>query len=310
MFSTILNALIPVAFVIFLGWLAGFFKIIDNKHSKSFATYVMNFSFPCLLFIITATTKLDTLLNIKFVIAFFIGLMGMYLISFCTHKFLLKRSPQTAAQGAFVCSFPDMAFMGIPIFIELIGSSVLVSIVIGNIISSVVMIPVTVILLELRSGNKANLSQLFISNIVEVLKKPLVFAPILGIIYAVIGVPLPKIIEDSLKLIGNTTSGVSLFALGLIMSSFVIKFSKGAVINIFLKNLIHPLIMIALVYGFGITGILAKEVILLCAMPTATMTTMFALRYNTLTEESTSSTILGTLIAIITLPVFMLFVGF
>lgn len=68
--------------------------------------------------------------------------------------------------------------------------------------------------------------------------------------------------------------------------------------------------MIALVYGFGITGILAKEVILLCAMPTATMTTMFALRYNTLTKESTSSTILGTLIAIITLPIFMLFVGF
>ena len=82
MFPTILNSLVPVAFVTFLGWLADFFKVIDNKHSKSFSTYVMNFSFPCLLFVITATTKLFVLFNAKFVIAFLIGLMGMYLISY------------------------------------------------------------------------------------------------------------------------------------------------------------------------------------------------------------------------------------
>ncbi|MCF6764671.1 AEC family transporter [Thiotrichales bacterium 19S3-7] len=306
MFSTILNALIPVAFVIFLGWLAGFFKIIDKKHSKSFATYVMNFSFPCLLFVITATTKLSVLFDFQFVIAFFIGLMGMYLISFIIHRLLLKRALHNAGQAAFVCSFPDMAFMGIPIFLEIIGSTALVSIVIGNIISSVFMIPITVILLELKSAKNADIFKIFIENLIVVIKKPLVFAPILGIIYALFGIPLPHLIKDSLKLIGDTTSGVSLFTLGLIISSFMIKFSKGAILNIALKNILHPMIMMGLIFVFGIKGLLAKEVVLLCAMPTATMTTMFALRYNTLTEESTSSTILGTLFSIITLPVFML----
>ena len=42
--------------------------------------------------------------------------------------------------------------------------------------------------------------------------------------------------------------------------------------------------MLGLVALFGIQGLLAKEVILLCAMPTATMTTMFALRYNNLSS--------------------------
>lgn len=309
MFSTILNSLVPAAFVIFLGWLAGFFNVIDNKHSKSFATYVMNFSFPCLLFVITATTKLSVLFNAKFVIAFLIGLMGMYVISYMIHKTIMKRSTHEAGQAAFVCSFPDMAFMGIPIFIEIIGSSALVSIVIGNIITSVLMIPLTIVLLELKSGKREGIAKLFVQNIFNVLKKPLVFAPILGVIYALCGIPLPKIVEHSLKLIGDTTSGASLFALGLIMSSFMIKISKGVVMNIVLKNLLHPAIMLCLVVIFGITGLLAKEVVLLCAMPTATMTTMFALRYNTLTEESTSSTILGTLISIITLPIFMIIVG-
>ncbi|WP_108650226.1 AEC family transporter [Dongshaea marina] len=141
MFLTILNSLIPVAFVIFLGWLAGYKGFIDKSHSKSFATYVMNFSFPCLLFVITATSKPADLFDSEFIIAFTLALMGMYLIALLIHRYLLGRNIQQAGQAAFVCSFPDMAFMGIPIFLELLGSKSLISIAIGNIITSLLMIP-------------------------------------------------------------------------------------------------------------------------------------------------------------------------
>jgi predicted permease len=46
----IFQSLIPLAFVIGLGWFAGWRNIIDARHSSSLATYVMSFSFPCLLF--------------------------------------------------------------------------------------------------------------------------------------------------------------------------------------------------------------------------------------------------------------------
>ena len=137
MFLTIIYALIPVAFVIFLGWFAGFTKIINNVHSKSFATYVMNFSFPCLLFVITAKSKPEDFIDFSLIIAFAIGLIGMYLISLLIHKFIFNRPINESSQGAFICSFPDMAFMGIPIFISLIGLKSLMSIVIGNIITAV-----------------------------------------------------------------------------------------------------------------------------------------------------------------------------
>ncbi|ASK79754.1 hypothetical protein CF386_11980 [Paraphotobacterium marinum] len=308
MFSTILNALIPVAFVIFLGWFAGYRKIIDNKHSESFATYVMNFSFPCLLFSITATSKLDEIFDSNIILAFTISLMGMYFICLFIYKYLLKKNKKESAQGAFVCSFPDMAFMGIPIFTEILGSKALLSIVIGNMITSILMIPLTIILLESTSNKKLNISQVFLQEFISVVKKPLFFAPILGIIYAYSGLSLPSVFNESLTLIGKSTSGVSLFALGLIMSSFVIKFNKNVLLNISLKNFFHPALMMALVFVFGIKGLIAKELVLLCAMPTATMTTMFALKYNTLIEDSTSSAILGTLISIISLSLFMVLV--
>jgi predicted permease len=93
------------------------------------------------------------------------------------------------------------------------------------------------------------------------------------------------------------------------MSCYAIRFSKLVAINIFLKNIIHPLLMLGLVIIFGVSGIFAKEAILLCAMPTATMTAMFALKYDTLTEESTTSAILGTIISLVTLTIFMVALG-
>lgn len=299
-------SLTPVGFIIFLGWFAGYKGFVTKSHSHSFATYVMSFSFPCSLFVLTATSSPAELLNGSFVMALWIGLIGMYFISFIIYKLILKRNITESTQGAFVCSFPDMAFMGIPIFTALLGKQALLSIAIGNICTSLVMIPfVTIFLNAGRGTTTENIGTI----IWKVIKKPLVFAPILGTIYSLCNLHLPDIAKNSLSLIGSTTSGVSLFALGLIMSSFAIKFSKLVSVNIILKNILHPLIMAGLVMLFGVKGIFAREAILLCAMPTATMTTMFALKYDTLIEESATSAILGTIVALITLTIFMLLLG-
>jgi malonate transporter and related proteins len=109
----------------------------------------------------------------------------------------------------------------------------------------------------------------------------------------------PAAAMESLNLIGGTTSGVSLFALGLIMSQDKISISKPVLLNVFNKTLVHPLIMFGSVIAFGITGALAKEAILLCALPPAIMTTMFAAKYDVLRLESSSSTVVGTVVALL-----------
>jgi hypothetical protein len=114
---------------------------------------------------------------------------------------------------------------------------------------------------------------------------------------------------ESLNLIGGTTSGVSLFALGLIMSQDKVSISKPVLLNVFNKTVVHPLIMFGAVIAFGITGALAKEAILLCALPPAIMTTMFAAKYDVLRLESSSSTVVGTVIALFTMAFIMRALG-
>ena len=303
----IFQSLIPLAFVIGLGWFAGWRHIIDARHSSSLATYVMSFSFPCLLFAKTATTSLQHLFNYQFIAGLSLGLLGMYLVLFLVNRYLRHMSISHSCQTAFVCAFPDMAFMGIPIFLVLFGEESLISIVIGNVITSLIMIPLTVSILEIEGASEVKTN--IMSLVLKVFKKPLVLAPIIGAIFSGFSLPLPALARESLQLIGGTTSGVSLFALGLIMSQDKVSVSKSVLFNVFNKLVVHPLIMWGLVVAFGITGVLAKEAILLCALPPAIMTTMFAVKYNVLTLESTSSTVLGTVFALFSMAIIMRALG-
>ena len=305
--NLILKSLIPLAFVIILGWFAGWRKIIDARHSSSLATYVMTFSFPCLLFAKTATASLENLINYRFIAGLSLGLLGMYLVVFLVNRYLRRMPISQSCQTAFVSSFPNMAFMGIPIFIVLFGEGALISIVVGNLITSLIMIPLTVSILEIAEAPEAktNITVLLL----KVFKKPLVLAPIVGGIVSGLTLPMPVLALNSLKLIGETTSGVSLFTLGLIMSQDEVKISKPVLCNVFNKNLVHPLIMWGVVVVFGITGDVAKEAILLCALPPAIMTTMFAAKYNVLKHESSSSTVLGTVVALFSMAIIMRALG-
>jgi malonate transporter and related proteins len=176
--------------------------------------------------------------------------------------------------------------MGIPIFMVLFGEESLISIVIGNLITSLIMIPLTVSILEIAQASEVK------TNIMALVLKV-----------------MPALAMESLILIGGTTSGVSLFALGLIMSQDKVSISKPVLLNVFNKTVVHPLIMFGAVIAFGITGALANEAILLCALPPAIMTTMFAAKYDVLRLESSSSTVVGTVFALFTMAFIMRALG-
>ena len=80
MLDTILDSIVPVFFVIALGWFSGKKKIVSIEHKKAFADYVMMFSFPLHLFIGSAKANPKTLLDVRIISSFALALMGVYVI--------------------------------------------------------------------------------------------------------------------------------------------------------------------------------------------------------------------------------------
>ncbi|MBP7847381.1 MAG: AEC family transporter [Burkholderiales bacterium] len=306
--ETLLNSLLSVAGVVLLGWIAGRSKIIKEENDRGFNVFILNFSLPILLFIATATAKSHELLDLRMGGAFVVALMGMYFLTFALNRIVFKRSLQRSAETAFVCGYPNTAFLGIPLLTSLIGMQAMLPIVVSNIVVGVLMIPTTLILIELGIVGESGVDLKQIT--LRVIKNPLIFMPILGIIISSFQLPVPKVIASSATLIGGTTSGISLFTLGLIISRFKIHLSTIVVVNIFLKNIIHPLLMMGIVKIFGISGLLAKELVILCAMPTAITSTIFSVSFDIDPQENVSSTIIGTIMSLLTLFIFMYWLHF
>lgn len=296
-------ALLSVSLTVFIGFLAGKTNIIDKSHDNGFNTYILKFSLPILLFDTTANAKLHELLDFKMNIAFLCAFLGIYILMYIIHKYIFKRNLQQSAQSAFLCTYPNTAFLGIPLMTAIVGMQAMIPITISNIIAGIMIIPITLILIELGTHkNKVNLKHI----IARVIKTPLLFMSFLGIIFAITGIRIPEIIDHSFKTIGNTSAGISLFTLGLIISRFRIIITKMVVFNVICKNILHPFIMLLFVKIFNIQGTIAKELIILCAMPPAIATTIFSVTFGIDPEENVSSNIVATIVSIFTMFIFMM----
>src|ERR1700686_1132981 len=82
MLEQIVRPLLPVAFVILLGFLAGQRGKLNYSDSLLISRLVLNWIFPALLLVGMASTPRSQLFDVRFVVATFIGLMGMYAIAF------------------------------------------------------------------------------------------------------------------------------------------------------------------------------------------------------------------------------------
>jgi len=197
-------------------------------------------------------------------------------------------------------AFPNMAAMGIPILGELIGPSSLVSVLVGNLVSSLVLVPVTLTLLEAGRGGQRG-GRLLWHSLLGSVRQPLVWAPVAGLVLALTGVHLPEAVDRSLELIGGVTAGVSLFSLGLLLSQQTVCLTGEVIGNVLVKILAQPALMGLLALLLAVRGQAGREMIVLGALPTATIAPMLALRYKAYTAESSATVLLSTVLSVLTL---------
>ena len=120
MLEQIARPVLPVVFVIVLGFLAGHRKKLSQSDSQLISRLVIGWIFPALLLVGMANVPRTQLLDVRLVVATFIGLMGMYVLAFAVGWYR-HRELKVAALKGLVCGFPDGAFMGIPILTTMFG---------------------------------------------------------------------------------------------------------------------------------------------------------------------------------------------
>ena len=126
MVHSIIGPLLPVAFAIALGFVAGKRGRLSHSDSLLISKLVLNWIFPALLLAGMAATPRAQLLDVRFLVATFIAIIGMYGLALAIGWYRY-RELKAATLKDFVCGYPDGAVMGIPILQAIFGPGSLYS---------------------------------------------------------------------------------------------------------------------------------------------------------------------------------------
>lgn len=300
----ILNALVPIFFVLALGYLAGRLKRVDNAHVGSLNTLVMEYALPASLFAATWHTPRQALLDQwSVVVVLSLGMLFIYAVAYGLQRRVFRLGAQEAAVQTLTIALPNYASAGLPLVLAVFGPSQVIVVAVSIACGSIVLSPLTLVLLEIGKpgdGGGSVLDHVW-TALWHSLVKPIVSAPVAGVILSFTGVPLPAVLGSSLDLIGRAGGGVALFLTGLILSAQPFKLDANVLSGALLKNVLHPLIAVLLVKLLPMGPDLARAAILLSAIPSGFFGVLFGLPYGVNSREAGSTLMASNVLGILTL---------
>src|SRR6202041_3498710 len=100
-----------------------------------------------------------------------VALMGTWAIGFVLARMAFRSNSPSAGMLAMNSSFPDLAYFGLPVLAAVIGAQGLLPIIVGNLVISVLVVPITIVLLGQMDGTK---HESLVDNLKSTVRKPLV----------------------------------------------------------------------------------------------------------------------------------------
>lgn len=206
-----LNATVPVFAMIILGMLFKKIGIIDDVFASRMNKFVFLIPLPVLLFKDLATLDFNTIWDTKFVLfCFFITILSILIVTLLS--FLLKNKQN---QGEFIqASYrSSAALLGIALIQNVYGKATMAPLmIIGSVPLYNIM---AVVVLSFFSPERKGLSkEVWLKTIKGILTNPILIGIVVGILWSLLHLPMPTMLDKTVTSIGNVATPLGLMAMG------------------------------------------------------------------------------------------------
>jgi hypothetical protein len=148
-------------------------------------------------------------------------------------------------------------------------------------------------------------SAVLIEHLHETIRKPLVWAPLLGFAMVLLNIHVPDIVGQSFLLLGHASSGVALFAAGIVLAAYKVKLDRYTGLFVLLKNVVQPGLVFAGLLALGFSGSVVSHAVITMAIPAMPIVVMLALDYGVAEEYAPSILLVSTLASLVTVGGFI-----
>ena len=322
MLSQILSALLPAIITIMLGYFAAWHHDFSQDEVPTLNRMVLTYALPLALFVgVFSAGREELLADIPLLVFLLLAVVGTYVLVLLIALFVFHHPPGLSALRALMASGPSTAFVGVPVLGSLYGATANIPIAVGGIIISIVLVPATLVLLGLDAArgeqgspdNKASADgarRVDISRpVLKSLKQPVVWLPSAGFILVLLGVDLPEVVDQSLSLLGHSSSGVALFASGIILAGYSVTLSRPVISLVFIKNIVQPGVVCLGMLALGYKDPILGQTVVTTALPAVALVVMLAVQYRTAIPEAASALLISTFGSLLTMSLFIWLVG-
>lgn len=325
----ILYAIVPIIVVMLVGYIAGKRGSFTGEDSKKFNKVVLVYALPAALFVSIVDASREMLVrDIKLSIISLVVIMFCFMTVYFIYKWCFKKNPPgSAAVMALISGSPTIGFLGFAVLEPIFGTTPYVALVVAivGIVVNAVGIPVGLSLLNAAKEKEAAqlaaqqtvntaatggtatagsavatapaagtapkpvVHESFWKPVLHALAQPVAWAPILAVIWVVIGIPWPKWASPSFDLIKGANASMAVFSAGVTLSSVKIVINWQAILGSILKLVMMPALLLIVGIIFKMDPLNLKMLVVAGVLPPAFSGIIIADERDTYVATGTSS---------------------
>ncbi|MCS4534191.1 AEC family transporter [Neisseria montereyensis] len=309
MFNIIVSALLPIYVGLLIGYVAGKRGMVDNKNVKTINVMLMTFMVPLTMFIAISRTPREVIMpNLALIIVIGISMLILYMGSLWMQRKYFGLNLSEGVVQSLTIAFPNYASIGIPLMLPLYGDQAALLVAIAIAAGSIFVTPIALAQLRMGTsspGTQVSVGHEFLKGLAGAVKTPVFFLPVLGLIWAILGIPMPAIVGTAFGPITMATGGVGLFLTGLLLSAQSIKIDSNVTWSTVLGNVVQPFLTFGIALAMGIDHETTVRAVILMAIPSAFFGLVFGATVNVRPAVSGATLLVSSVAGILTLSFFI-----
>ncbi len=308
-----LAVIVPIFALILAGWLVRRLGVMRAPSVVELNRYVVWLALPALLFDITAHARLSQVWQPGFIAAFGASVAAVFVVTLLLR---LRRAPLAdAALDGLTAAYGNVAFMGFPILTAVLGAPGLIAATIGTLITVCALFALAVVLIEAGLQEQASARHLALTVGRALSRNPLVVAPLLGAVAAIVGLHIPDPAEKALNMLGGTASPCALVNIGLFLGAGTVSSAAGkgetsmTAVLVGLKLVAQPALAYAVAAALRLSPFMTHAAVLMAALPTGTGPFMLAEFYGREARVTSKTILASTILSAVTLSACIAWAG-
>lgn len=314
----VLTSLLPVVLLIAAGFVAGKRGWIRAGSVKDLSNLVFFLLSPALLFRAMSTVHVEQL-SLQPVAVYFIA-AGLIFAG----TLVLRGFNSRTAVLALANTYSNTVMIGIPLVGLAYGPEGMVTLLTLVSLHSLVILTTATVVLELAVSRDAALAaqregvqvpaRPMLATVLTAVRNavlhPVPIPIIVGLLFAQTGWVLPEVIDKPIQLLGQAFGPLALVMVGITLAHTAVgQHLWGALVQALVKNLLHPVLVVALGWALGLTGLPLTVMVVAASLPIGANVFLFSQRYKVAEELVTASVAVSTALALVTVSVVMAMVG-